>query len=217
MFPMDRKPVPVAVEYDRAGVRVRKTFADPFAARRFYSAKLRNGKRPRVVALQETLPMAKAAKQTTAETTQTDAPKAKADGLTTGAVFASVPVPTDPIPAPKAKKTAKPVQAEKAEKAEPKQEATGLSAPRVRILAVLAKVNSLPGNALAEKAEVHPTSIGNLAGYRKAEINERECHAGNLLNRGYVKLIDGERDGRVTVEYAITAAGKKALERATKA
>jgi hypothetical protein len=41
----------VTVEYDGAGAsRVRKTFSDPFAARRFYAAKDRAGKRPRIVA-----------------------------------------------------------------------------------------------------------------------------------------------------------------------
>lgn len=40
---------PVAVEYDGAkGQRVTKQFADAYAARRFYAAKHRAGKNPRV-------------------------------------------------------------------------------------------------------------------------------------------------------------------------
>jgi hypothetical protein len=49
MFPMNRKPLPVTVEYDKRGKRVSRTFADAYAARRFFSAKAKAGKRPRVV------------------------------------------------------------------------------------------------------------------------------------------------------------------------
>ena len=51
MFP-DRLAVrqPVVIEYDCRGQRVRKTVADSFKARAFYAAKLRQCKRPEVVA-----------------------------------------------------------------------------------------------------------------------------------------------------------------------
>jgi len=39
MFPMDRNPVGVTIEYDSQGKRVRKVFTCAFAARRFYTAK----------------------------------------------------------------------------------------------------------------------------------------------------------------------------------
>jgi hypothetical protein len=49
MFPMDRKPTAIVVEYDGRGVRVRRTFPDAITARRFYSAKVKAGARPRVL------------------------------------------------------------------------------------------------------------------------------------------------------------------------
>jgi hypothetical protein len=42
------KPEAVAVEYDCRGKRVCKTFTDHFEARRFYSAKDKAGKNPKV-------------------------------------------------------------------------------------------------------------------------------------------------------------------------
>lgn len=56
MFPVNRKPVPVAVEYDADGNRVRKVFQDPYAARRFYAAKLKVQANPRVVRVGDRLP-----------------------------------------------------------------------------------------------------------------------------------------------------------------
>lgn len=50
MFPMNRKTPPVTVEYDKQGQRATKTFDCPFTARRFFTAKAKAGKRPRVVA-----------------------------------------------------------------------------------------------------------------------------------------------------------------------
>jgi hypothetical protein len=50
MFPMDRKPQAVCVEYDVRGERVRRTFSNEYAARRFWILKDRAGKRPAVVA-----------------------------------------------------------------------------------------------------------------------------------------------------------------------
>jgi hypothetical protein len=49
MFPMQGDIGRIAVEYDRNGRRVRKTFDDVFAAKAFYVAKFRLGKNPRVV------------------------------------------------------------------------------------------------------------------------------------------------------------------------
>lgn len=48
MFPEDRKPMPVAVEYDSRGARVTKQFPDEYAARRFYVAKAKVGANPKV-------------------------------------------------------------------------------------------------------------------------------------------------------------------------
>lgn len=111
-------------------------------------------------------------------------------------------------PAPKGKK---------APAAKPTSEATGpkpLGTVQIRLLTALAKAaDGLTGVELAAKAEVHPTAIGNQAGYRDAEINSRPVHASNLLNRGFVKLADREDRGHV---YTVTAAGRKALEKAAK-
>jgi hypothetical protein len=49
MFPMDRKAKRlVAVWYDSHGRRRFKVFDDPYAARRFYAAKTRAGRNPKV-------------------------------------------------------------------------------------------------------------------------------------------------------------------------
>jgi hypothetical protein len=40
----------VVVEYDSRGRRVARTFTDPFAARRFYTDKHRQGKSPKIIA-----------------------------------------------------------------------------------------------------------------------------------------------------------------------
>lgn len=50
MFPMNRQLSPVLVEYDCRGQRVRRYFADAVVAKRFYCAKAKAGKRPRVLA-----------------------------------------------------------------------------------------------------------------------------------------------------------------------
>lgn len=49
MFPADRMPVQVAVEYDSRGVRTIKTFPNAWQARSFYIAKCKAGRNPKVV------------------------------------------------------------------------------------------------------------------------------------------------------------------------
>ncbi len=51
MFPADRQPIPVYVTYDCRGTRARRWFANGMGrkARAFYAAKLKAGKRPKVV------------------------------------------------------------------------------------------------------------------------------------------------------------------------
>ena len=49
MFPMDGDVGPIAVEYDKAGERVSKTFADVLEARRIYRRMFFAGRRPRIV------------------------------------------------------------------------------------------------------------------------------------------------------------------------
>ncbi len=44
MNPFRPKIASVTVQYDRRGKRVRKTFADAYAARRFYAAKFKAGR-----------------------------------------------------------------------------------------------------------------------------------------------------------------------------
>lgn len=48
MFPMDRKPVRIAVEYTARGKRVLKEFDDPYKARAFFAQKLKSGNDPKV-------------------------------------------------------------------------------------------------------------------------------------------------------------------------
>ena len=127
--------------------------------------------------------------------------------------------------------TAKKVTKKTAEKAAPKKAAPKKAAPKkaapkktsdspkevgdltptqVKILKVLVK-KPLTGKEIAESAGVDPTVIGNAAGYRKDEINERPCHAGNLLNRGLVKLLVPEEGSR-GYRFEITAKGKTAAK-----
>jgi len=49
MFPMDRKPVVVAVEYESRGKRVTKQFRSYHESKRFYVQKSNEGKNPKVV------------------------------------------------------------------------------------------------------------------------------------------------------------------------
>jgi len=42
-------PEPVRIEYDSRGKRSSKTFTDHYAARRFYAAKDKAGKHPKVI------------------------------------------------------------------------------------------------------------------------------------------------------------------------
>lgn len=48
MGPQNTPKPPVAVEYDCRGGRASREFRDEYAARRFYSAKAREGKNPKV-------------------------------------------------------------------------------------------------------------------------------------------------------------------------
>ncbi len=49
MFPMNRRPVAVVVEYDgKNGERSIKEFPDMYKGRRFYTAKDKEGKNPNV-------------------------------------------------------------------------------------------------------------------------------------------------------------------------
>lgn len=49
MFPADRLPVTVPVEYDSRGQRTTKQFPDAYQARRFYTAKDKAGANPKVI------------------------------------------------------------------------------------------------------------------------------------------------------------------------
>lgn len=46
--PISTRLPSVAVEYDNRGQRVRKEFTDAYAARRFYTQKMKDGKNPQV-------------------------------------------------------------------------------------------------------------------------------------------------------------------------
>lgn len=50
MFPMNRAPLPVVVEYDSRGQRVRKTFSDAYQSRSFYVRMDKEHRNPRIVA-----------------------------------------------------------------------------------------------------------------------------------------------------------------------
>lgn len=110
-----------------------------------------------------------------------------------------------------AKKATKKTTAAKAERKP--RDPNKLGKAQLRVLKALAKAGSpITGAKLAEKAEIHPTMLGQAVGYRDPEINARPVHAGNLLNRKFAKVEMHDIDGRDTVVYSITAAGRKALE-----
>jgi hypothetical protein len=112
---------------------------------------------------------------------------------------------TMPAVATKSKKNAKKAAAKKVETA---KDENALRDGQVRILKALNGGKAMTGVQLAKAANVDASSVGNLAGYRNAEINRRPVHAKNLLNRKFVTLTDDEEAGHV---YEITASGKKAL------
>lgn len=91
-----------------------------------------------------------------------------------------------------------------------------LTKPQFRILSVLKTGKPMKRSALAEKADVDPTSIGKHCGYLKPEINKRPVHAGNLLNLKFIVLDSADLDGKTIPVFKITATGKKALEGAKK-
>ena len=49
MFPMDRSPQKVTIEYDSRGTRVTKEFRDAYASRRFYTAMHKAERNPKVI------------------------------------------------------------------------------------------------------------------------------------------------------------------------
>ena len=65
MFPVDRKPMPVSVEYDYRGGRRLKTFADPYSARRFYVTMSKMDKNPKVIRSEVMATTKKATKKAT--------------------------------------------------------------------------------------------------------------------------------------------------------
>jgi hypothetical protein len=78
------------------------------------------------------------------------------------------------------------------------------------VLAALAEIGGpATRKQVVDITGLRPESVGGCAGYFNAEVNGREVHSGNLSRRGYVKL-DAEKR-----TYAITAAGKKALAKAS--
>lgn len=85
-----------------------------------------------------------------------------------------------------------------------------LSKAQVSILRVLQKYGPLVGQEIAKRANVNSTMIGNQAGYRNEEINERPVHQWNLMNRKYVKLLVPDEDSN-QYRYMITPLGVKAL------
>lgn len=118
--------------------------------------------------------------------------------------------------APKAKKPAKKATKKTAAKKTERtpRDPNALGKVQLRILKALSKaVKPLTGQQLADKAEVDPSMIGNQAGYRDPEINARPVHQYNLLNRKLVRLEQHEGEPAV---YSITAAGRSALEKASK-
>lgn len=206
MFPMSRKPTAVNVEYTARGLRVSKWFADAYTARRFYAAKYRQGAQPVVQAAQEhTMSEQSTAANAEATPVVAEAPKAKA--------VASKKAPSKK---PVAKAAAKKAVKGKA-KAAPAKSAAGpkeLGQPQIRVLKVLAKARGpMSGTDIADKAAIDRTMVGNQIGYKNAEINDRPVHQYNLLNRGYVRF--GNNEEGVGVHFEITAAGRKALEKAS--
>src|SRR5262245_15154848 len=81
-----------------------------------------------------------------------------------------------------------------------------LTERQLRALKALAKKDGLTGSELAKAAELDPTSVGLVVGYRDPSVNAREVHQGNQDNRGLVKLTNDR-----PFVYTITAAGRKAL------
>lgn len=54
MFPMNRQPLTVTVEYDAKGQRVSKTFPDMYAARRWFTKMYIQQRNPSIVSAKST-------------------------------------------------------------------------------------------------------------------------------------------------------------------
>ena len=108
----------------------------------------------------------------------------------------------------------KPTKSEKSAKSEPKKATRSVDGPtgaQLRVLKALVK-KSLTGKDISEATGIHPTAIGNLTGYRNPEINSREVHKNNLLNRGFVRIMIAEEGSR-GFRYEITAKGRECLNK----
>lgn len=114
---------------------------------------------------------------------------------------------------PAAKSAAKSAPAKKAAKSEPKtpRSADGPTGAQIRVLKSLVK-KPLTGKEISDATGIHPTAIGNLTGYRNPEINSREVHKNNLLNRGFVRIMIAEEGSR-GFRYEITAKGRDCLNK----
>lgn len=196
MFPADRKHEPLAVSYDCRGKRASKTFLDPYSARRFYAVKFKAGKQPHITRSDE---MTKTAKK---------APRKNKSGLAKKPANKAAKAK---VVAKKAKPTKKATVKGGAKKGKTAPQTDKLGKGQIKILQALKSGNPRTRVQLLEKEVCHPTQLSNLVGYIKAGVNERECHADNLFNRGLVTMSIEDRKGKNVVVYQITAKGTKAL------
>lgn len=143
--------------------------------------------------------------------------KTPAETVATPAVEKAPKAKKEKKASPKAEPKAKKGKAEE-KKATPKEPtvsaatAEKLGKPRRKILEALEKGAKLTRNEIAEKTGIN-SGFTSLLGHLEPEKQEE----GSLAKLGLIRFEKEDRDGKNAVVAVITAAGKKALEKARKA
>ena len=109
------------------------------------------------------------------------------------------------------KKTTKKAPVKKAPVAKKERDPNALRKPQIRILQALAKSGKpLSRKELADKASVDQAGCVEWVGSVNSDIREAndKKHFPSLVSRKFVRFDNQDINGRDTVVYAITAAGK---------
>lgn len=127
---------------------------------------------------------------------------------------------TAPVAKPKKKAKAKPGTPKATQNKAKRAPKEGLRVPQIRILRALEKANKpLTRNAIVEKVTQgdSPTATGYSLGPTNPDLfakYQKECGYPCLLLLKYVKMHNLDIDGVKETVFEITAAGRKALEKA---
>jgi len=201
MFPADRDPRSLAVEYDYRGRRARKSFADTYQARRFYVGQARLGRNPKVYR-SETMTTEVTPTETPAAETQTNKTQALAKKRTAKKAAAKKAVKKA---TKKAAKKASPTEREPGERAAGARKTSGLPAAekRARFLKALKQLGAVSATTAVPAAAVVKRD-GKLTPF---DVYCQGYHKNELATDGLIKLVNVE--GTRGLAYHLTAKGQK--------